>query len=369
MKRTIAIIISVVLTIGISFSALSGCSSKPQQPESAGETEQPGEESGYPTELFDAGIYNPTKVGYSAEYLGTTDRRLPEVLDGGLERYPQYGVTLSNATAEEKSAILSENASLCASASTYDGMDADGNLYLNGAATGNKLYKHSASVGLYEGDVSDDEPAIIKRITMQARPTGNHLTGLYAPAGEVVKIELSEADLAKTGGLKIHIGQILQNGQANNIWAARDFNRMPVIVNSMTASETTSYVGSYLGGPIYVQPVNAGVKFTVTISGAVPYSHYIHGYTTKEEFEEYKNSSAPYFDLEVWDDAVRHSGPKARATQFDYEQLTDAAVLWDKISRVSNQVPSGSTASIGITFLYDPFVAGEAWSRSWDAPR
>ena len=89
MKRTIAIIISVVLTIGISFSALSGCSSKPQQPESAGETEQPGEESGYPTELFDAGIYNPTKVGYSAEYLGTTDRRLPEVLDGGLERYPQ----------------------------------------------------------------------------------------------------------------------------------------------------------------------------------------------------------------------------------------------------------------------------------------
>ena len=355
MKRTIAIIISVVLTIGISFSALSGCSSKPQQPESAGETEQPGEESGYPTELFDAGIYNPTKVGYSAEYLGTTDRRLPEVLDGGLERYPQYGVTLSNATAEEKSAILSENASLCASASTYDGTD--GNLYLNGAATGNKLYKHSASVGLYEGDVSDDEPAIIKRITMQARPTGNHLTGLYAPAGEVVKIELSEADLAKTGGLKIHIGQILQNGQANNIWAARDFNRMPVIVNSMTASETTSYVGSYLGGPIYVQPVNAGVKFTVTISGAVPYSHYIHGYTTKEEFEEYKNSSAPYFDLEVWDDAVRHSGPKARATQFDYEQLTDAAVLWDKISRVSNQVPSGSTASIGITFLYDPFVA------------
>ena len=57
--------------------------------------------------------------------------------------------------------------------------------------------------------------------------------------------------------------------------------------------------------------MNAGVKFTVTISGAVPYAHYIHGYTTKEEFELCKESSAPYFDMEVWDDAVRHSGPRA----------------------------------------------------------
>lgn len=88
---------------------MSGCSSKPQQPETLGETERLGEESEYSTELFEVDIYNPTKVGYSAEYLETTQRRLPEVLDCSLERYPQYGVTLSNATAEEKSVILAEN--------------------------------------------------------------------------------------------------------------------------------------------------------------------------------------------------------------------------------------------------------------------
>jgi len=378
MKKTkciLVVILAVMIFAGMTFTS---CTQRPA-PDSTGIPDEPGtsepgttvpgtsdpgsiypdpsEDNRYPTELFNAGIYNVSKVGYTAEYLGTTERRLPETSDGGLDRYPKYGITLAGATADEKNAILAENSAICASSSTYDSMDAEGNLYLNGVATGKKLYKHTASVGMYEGNVSDEEPAVIKKITMQSRSMGNHLTGLYEPAGEVVKIEMSEADFAKTGGLTVLIGQALQNKQANNIWSARDFNRMPVIVNTMTTKSAVSYVGSYLGGPIYIQPVNAGVKFTVIISGAVPYSHYIHGYTTQYEFEENSKSTAPYFDLEIWDDAVRHSGPKARAAEFDYNQITDAAILWDKISRVSNQVPSGSTPSIGITFLYDPFVA------------
>ena len=318
------------------------------------DNEQP--DDSYPDTLFSSIFSNPSKVGMSAEYLGTAERNLPEVSDGGLEKYPVYGTRLS-ATQEEKQAILDEDASLRASKTTYDSMDAEGNLWLNGEPTGKKLYKHTASVGMYEGDVKNDEPAIIKRLTIRPRNSGNHITGLYAPAGEVVKIELSKEDLEKTGGLTVYIGQALTNGQANNIWLERDFNRMPVILNTMTVKSETNYVGSYLGGPIYIQPLKTGSEFTVTISGAVAYSHFIAGYTTPEEFERNKNSSAPYFDLEVWDDAVRHSGPNARAKQFDYEELTQAALLWEKISLVSNKVPAGSGGDIGITFLYDPFVA------------
>ena len=291
-----------------------------------------------------------------AEYLGTVPRRIPEVSNGGLEKYPVYGKTLS-ATQEEKQAIIDENNGLCASSSTYDSMDAEGNLYLAGEPTGNVLYKHSASAGMYEGDVSDAEPAVVKRITIRPRGNGNHITGLYAPAGEVIKIEMSGQDLAATGGLKVIIGQTLTNGQSNNIWLARDFNRMPVISNTMTVDSEVGYVGSFLGGPIYVQPLKTDSVFTVTISGGVNYSHFISGYTTKEEFAQNKDSTAPYFDLEVWDDSVRHSGPKARAEQFDYDQLTEAALLWDKIACVSNQVPAGSGGDTGITFLYDPFIA------------
>ena len=299
-----------------------------------------------------------SKVGFYAEYLGTVSRKLPQVSNGGLAKYPEYGVTAA-LTAEEKQAILDENAAINAG-SAYTAMDANGYLYLNGVNTGKKLYKHTASAGMYEGDVSDDEPAIVKRITMTPHLKGNNLTGLYAPAGEVVTIELSDEDLAKTGGLIITIGQAFAKGNANNIWAAREFNRMPNVVNTMRVSENIGYVGSFLGGPIYIEPVNKGEQFTVTISGAVAYSHYIYGYTTSEEFEMNSSSTAPYFDLEVWDDGVRHSGPKSRAQMYDYTDLTRAAELWQKIALVSNKTPvSGGcfSATEGITFLYDPFIA------------
>lgn len=320
--------------------------------------ENPGEkpEDGWPQELFESGMCNTSKVGYSAKILGRTERNIAEISNGGLGAYPVYGADFA-ATDEEKQAVLDENTSLNASASTYDSMDAEGNLYLAGELTGKKLYRHSASVGMYEGDVSDAEPAVIKRITIQPRSGGNHITGLYAPAGEPIKIEMSEQDLAKTGGLTVYIGQVLSNGGQNNIWLARTFNRMPMIANTMSVSQKTAYVGSFLGGPIYVQPVKQCGSFTFTVSGAVEYPHFILGYTGEEEYERLSRSTAPYFDLEVWDDSVRHSGPFARASQFDYAQLAQAALLWDKIARVSNEVPAGSGGDKGIIFLYDPFIA------------
>ncbi len=311
-------------------------------------------------ELFSYSYPNSSKVGYYAEYLGTIDRNLPEISNEGLQKYPVYGVTLS-ATDTEKQAILDENNYLLASSATYDSIDENGNLYLNGQKVDNrKLYKHSTSIGMYEGDIKDDEPAIIKKITIKSRSGGNHITGLYAPAGEVIKIEMSQDDFDTTGGLVVQIGQVLTNGDANNIWLARDFCRMPIIVNTMTTKTATAYVGSYFGGPIYISPVNKGTTFTVTISGGVPYSHFILGYTTIQEFTRNQNTSTPYFDLEVWDDGVRHSGPKSRVTQYTYDDLYNAAILWDKIALVSNQVPAGSGGDIGINFLYDPFVAAGA---------
>ena len=276
--RILSLILACILSAACLFAACShgdggsdGGSGTPPEENRPGLPEEP-EGDGYPSELFSSGMYSPSKVGMSAEYLGTAERRLPAVSDGGLSRYPAYGIDFSG-TEEEKQAILDENTSLNASASTYDSMDAEGNLYRNGEPTGGKLYKHTASAGMYGGDVSDSEPALVKRLSIRSRSGGNHITGLYAPAGEVVKIDMSEEDFAKTGGLKVSIGQVLTNGSQNNIWLARTFNRMPMIANVMTTPSATAYVGSYLGGPIYVQPVKAGVPFTVTIAGGVAYSH------------------------------------------------------------------------------------------------
>lgn len=338
--------------------------------------------------VFAKKYVNTSKVGYYAEYLGNVGRNIPKEVkheNNGLpdDRYPVFGYSLRNITAEEKSALLKETTQLMAygtklgggiPTTDYNRMDKDGNLYMNDQTSAGikKLYKHIGSKNMWYGEVSDDEPAIIKKLTIQARGIGNHITGLYAPAGEVIKVQMSAEDLATTGGLIFDIGQAFPVGKSNNIWAARnDFCRMPVILNTMSLNDKTgtlengvytAYIGSFLGGPIYVKPARANTKFSVTISGGVAYEHFILGYTTEEEFEQNRKSSAPYFDMEVWDRGVRVSGGKKYATkvngsQLTYENLYDASIYWQKVMSVSTQVPTGSSSGTGIIFLYEPFVA------------
>lgn len=327
---------------------------------------------------------NKTQVGYSAKIIGTTERNKPveEVKNEGLSTkgYPKYGSTL-NLTTEEKTTIIRENRKLTANGTwvdssyrttgTYDKMDENGYLYKKDgskpdAGVPERLYKHTGSIGLYGGNVSDDEPAVVKSLTLRKRSYSSYysVTGLYAPAGEVIKIQMTADDMNSTGGITVHIGQALYNGQANNIWEQRGMNRMPVILNTMNITKETAtydegtglwtgYVGSFLGGPIYIRDETC--TFSVTISGGVNYAHFILGVTTEEEYAEYSKSSAPYFDLEVWDRGVLHSGPKRAAKQFGYNDLYKAAVLWEKIALVTTSV-----SNQGIVFLYDPFVAAGA---------
>ena len=304
------------------------------------------------------------KILQEKETLGTTERIIPTETknEGKNERYPTYGTGLSNITSEEKENLLAESSLLQASNSTFDSMDAEGNLFLNEVPTGGKLYKHTSSVEMYYGDVSNDEPAVIEKITVVPNEIRNYVTGLYAPAGEVVKIEISSDDLAAIGGeLLVIVGQVSHRNNINNIWAGRDnFCRIPVIASKFTVKSTTAYVGSHLGGPIYIYPKNFDNKFSVTISGAVKYFHYIHGVTTKEEVLEMKKLSAPYYDFEVWDLGVRHSGPK-RYASMDYDNLVKVGDLWEKICRTSRQVPCSANSTISVGYVYDPFVAaGEA---------
>ncbi len=336
-----------------------------------------------------------TMVGYSAEELGTVKRNVPTTTqDEGLPSgYPKYGYTLSSVlgTTEEKKkmrdALIAESSYLAATGtshnsgnpeekSRYTWIDKNGYLYKGTTAkpeksldkndSHRKLYKHTASVGLYMGDVADNEVGVVKQVTMRPRGySGYGVTGLYAPAGEVIKVTIPEADMNATGGLTFHIGQALYNGQANNIWTDKNqMQRIPVLLNTLALSKNTTtydentksytgYIGSFIGGPIYIR--NANVTYTAVISGAVNYPHFILGYTTKVEYEQYLKSSAPYFDLEVWSYGVLHSGPKLYAKSFSYEDLYKVAVLWEKVSSVTT---TGS--SQGIVFLYDPFVAAGA---------
>lgn len=352
---------------------------------------------------------NTTKVGYSSQTVGTVSRNKPvgEIRDErdlfplGIDvaddaRYPKFGYTMgsvvgadadgSKATARAK--LIQESSYLTATGTSnaggggYTWMDENGYLYSGTRAnpvpacypdttTPRQLYKHTASVGLWLGDVSDDEPGIVKQVVLRPRGYSSYsVTGVYAPAGEVIKIEISDADMTATGGIVIHIGQALYNGQANNIWVEKgQMQRIPHLLNTMSVTKNTAYydedtkmwtayVGSFIGGPLYVR--NTLSTVSVKISGGVAYRHFILGYTTPEEYAELSKSSAPYFDLEVWDRGVLHSGPLTYAKPFSYDDLYKAAVLWEKVSLVANNNGDSTPGNQGIVFLYEPFVAAGA---------
>ena len=358
--------------------------------DSSGGDSSGGNPSDTPLTEFVNDYKGTTKVGYSGKQTGTTKRVKPvsEIKNEGMSSvgYPEYGKNMSSVigTSDDKVALrnaIIQEASYLTSSDTWNGgggnykwIDKNGYLYngttaepvafFDSAGHHRQLYKHTASVGLYGGNVSDSEPGIIKKVTLSPRGYSSYsVTGVYAPAGEVIKIELSEKDMNATGGITVHIGQALYNGKANNIWAAKnDMSRMPIILNTLVINKDTAtlkngvytaYVGSYLGGPLYIR--NTTATFTATISGGVAYSHFILGSTTKEEFEKNAKSSAPYFDLEVWEYGVLHSGPKTYAESFSYDDLYKAAILWEKVALVST-----TGAEQGIVMIYDPFVAAGA---------
>ena len=245
------------------------------------------------------------------------------VFANGAARYPTYGSTLSSvidktgdapdvlaAKTAARSAIIAESGYLCAwgtaganrggeqTPDKYTKIDKDGYLYQKkdgewihsllwgkteyAEANYRQLYKHTAAQGMYlEGktkngvtyEISDDAERVVKEVYLRPRGYSSYsITGLYAPAGEVIKIELSGKDMEATNGISVHIGQALYNGQANNIWASKNqMQRFPYLLTTLAltkdtceydeATDTyTGYVGSFIGGPIYIRNTNANFK-------------------------------------------------------------------------------------------------------------
>lgn len=298
---------------------------------------------------------NDVIVNQNNTTVGTVSRNIPtEVKNEGIStKYPTYGTNMTFSE-EEREKLYEESTALFAS---FDSMDSQGNLLLNGVETGKKLYKHTVAENIYFGQVSDDEDAVKEQITICSNEVRNFLTGLYAPAGEVVKVEISSQDLESIGALNIAVGQVTHRNIVHTIPKTKtSYGRMPTIAKVFKQKTTEFYVGNYFGGPIYISPDKYGKEFTVTISGAVKYPCFIYGKTTKEEFEQTKTSSAPYFDFEVWNLGVRHSGT-AKYANFDYDNLQKVGDFWEKVCQASRQVPNTSNKYIGVGFIYDPYVA------------
>ncbi|MDE6414791.1 MAG: M60 family metallopeptidase [Anaeroplasmataceae bacterium] len=404
--------------------------------------------NGNATEITGGYEKGTARATQTSEYLGAVDKivkPVKEVMDEhetyGVKVYPTYGKNLKGFTVEERDGLIKEAHALAPSPSwkslgIYNAIDSEGYLLKNGqrilygsgegsednneeaegeiisggqdaglgegsdleegSTTVNSqynlkyrmLYKHTAALTHFGGGLSDDEPRIVKKITALTHPKleSTTITGLYAPAGEVIKFEMSLSDYLAAGGLRVLIGQNYNLSQhvsmetSGNGIKGNGLNRMPDILSIFQYNDKTGavykdgdtvtfYVGSFLGGPIYFRPIKntTELKISVTISGAVKYQHFILGVTTPEEYEFNKASTAPYFDLEVYD-SVRFTTHKYASSNglalkdFTYENCSDAAVLWDKIAEVSTRVRWNglSGASAPVYIIGDCYIAAGA---------
>ena len=328
-----------------------------------GDTPEPAPEPEATVEYYSEMI-SLTQTNFLDELESTeVERKLPT---GGF-RYEScnekilYGGN-NNAINDKYDEILAENNKLIPSSTNYDEIDENGKLLLNGVDTERKLYKHIFSDGLYDGsstpqNIRDDEKACRKKFKVNPVSTTNYITGLYAPPGEIITIEISKEDLDKIGGsLPFYIGHYSHNNVISINKQQIGIKRVPNVYSNLVIKKTKGYIGSFLGGPIYISNPPKAKQFTVTISGAVPYKHFIFGVTTKEKFAEMENYSAPFYELDVRD-SIRYSGGYWMIKDYwNYENIMLNLIFWDKCARTSRQVPSGSRLTLGIHFLMDPCV-------------
>lgn len=303
------------------------------------------------------------KINVAYEVLGEIERNIPEVSNEGLSAYPVYGKQNNSL---DKPAILAENRILNAG-NTYDSMDAEGNLYLNGEKVDQEFYKHTYADSNYYGTLSDEDPAVIKKISFNNivyKDNNMYTTGLYAPAGEVIKIEIAAEDLDALGGsYEIYMGQVTNRGNSNNIRDTHGYIRMPEHTNKMIIKSSTAYVGTYFGGPIYINKLkDIGHEFSITISGAVEYAHYILGSTTEEDYNRFIDSTAPFYELNVYD-MLRFTGPAKYSfdddgTRYTFDEITRMAEYWYNVAVTSEKVPGSSSRAWGIDTLFDCYVYG-----------
>ncbi|MFU1793215.1 M60 family metallopeptidase [Paenibacillus azoreducens] len=123
-------------------------------------------------------------------------------------------------------------------------------------------------------------------------PLNWHSTGLYAPAGKIVTVDVPE----ETEYLDVQIGVHTDNLCDNPKW-----DRAPIVALKQRLKPGTNRINSPYGGLIYLIPTKpkAGAKVNVTIHGAVRAPYFVLGQTTEQEWNEtIRHYPVPWAELQ-----------------------------------------------------------------------
>lgn len=177
-----------------------------------------------------------------------------------------------------------------------------------------------------------------------------HPTGLYAPAGEVITIDVPEP--ARAAGLSIRIGAHKDNSNPK----ASKFRRTPVnLTHAWPLNAEQVRVASAFGGPVYVEvprPASPGGEpISLRISGAVAAPLFVLGVTTPEQWQAARAAPGPWAELASPHIAITVPSDRVRSI----EDPTELMTLWERGAVLVHELGGGEFTSERL--VWDPAIS------------
>lgn len=146
----------------------------------------------------------------------------------------------------------------------------------------------------FPGEVPANTPRVARSLTLDMTVPAWHSTGLYAPAGCVVTVEIPEAAAKKKLWLRI-------GAHSDSLWNLDKWDRFPEISMRAQLAKPVTKAVSMFGGLIYIEvPDKCDLgELPVKISGAVAAPYFVLGQTKQADWKDrLRKEPAPWAELE-----------------------------------------------------------------------
>jgi hypothetical protein len=149
----------------------------------------------------------------------------------------------------------------------------------------------------FPGAVPETATRVAKTVNLPANIAGWQSTGVYAPAGELIRVRIGSQDIRR--GLRVQIGCHTDNLLTSE--DAEEWRRFPVLTTSTPVKQSETQIANPFGGLVYVcTPGGAPAdrnRIRIEIIGAVEAPFYRLGETTKADWQHIRQAPAPWGEL------------------------------------------------------------------------
>jgi Peptidase M60, enhancin and enhancin-like/N-terminal domain of M60-like peptidases/PA14 domain len=171
-------------------------------------------------------------------------------------------------------------------------------------------------------------------------------TGLWAPAGQLVRVTVSGATTGDLQSVAVRIGEhtdLLKPDSGNVV--SDGFNRYPLVTTRVQLDPGINWVRNPYGGAIVLEAENSVSKvITVEVANAIPMPYLKVGETSEVDWLAVRNSPTPYASLES-ERAVIHV-PSSEVRGLSFAEAVRTANRYSEIGRLHNQLAGLSATDI-----------------------